>query len=171
MNAPSRVRPITPPSDSLIADWYADADLLDSYAVELPPGSDGSMAALARRALGAPPAWLRALLDLRDAIVGPLGIKTSARLRQARPAAGRIDFFPVLEERADEIVLGEDDRHLNFRLSLLRRRHAHGVQVIATTAVRINNRLGRAYILVIAPFHHLVVRSSLASLRPARGDD
>jgi hypothetical protein len=34
-------------------------------------------------------------------------------------------------------------------------------QVIATTVVHCHNLLGRLYILAIAPFHRLVVRSAL----------
>jgi hypothetical protein len=33
--------------------------------------------------------------------------------------------------------------------------------LIATTAVRCHNLLGRAYLWMITPFHHLVVRAKL----------
>jgi len=60
--------------------------------------------------------------------------------------------------------LGEDDKHLDFRLSVLRSPDLSptlGGQLTVSTVVHCHNLLGRAYILVIAPFHRLVVKASL----------
>ncbi|WP_368669971.1 DUF2867 domain-containing protein, partial [Beijerinckia sp. L45] len=35
-------------------------------------------------------------------------------------SGSRIDFFPVFEQRPNEIVLGGNDKHLDFHMSLLR---------------------------------------------------
>lgn len=152
------VRRVEPPPASIISSWYAGADLLDSYGVDAP--TDGAtMRAIADRALGAPPLWFRTLMAVRDAAVKPFGVRTSGEVRRARPDQASIDFFPVLSESADEIVLGEDDRHLDFRLSLLRQTGLHGSTLIVTTAARTHNRLGRLYLCAIHPFHILVVRA------------
>lgn len=82
----------------------------------------------------------------------------------------RIDFFPVRSVAHDEIVLGEDDAHLGFRVSFLRRPSAGGVEVVATTVVHVRNAFGRAYIAVISPFHRIVVRASLRCLAEVRAD-
>lgn len=164
MITPSPVRRVEPPPESLIADWYPRSQLLDSYAVDMAPAPAGGMRQLATLLFGDPPAWLRMLLAIRDAVMRPLGVKSSRELRDSGPPEARVDFFPILEEREDEIVLGENDRHLDFRLSLLRMRAGGDATIVATTAVRIHNRLGRAYIGVIRPFHHLVVRRSMARL-------
>lgn len=156
----ARIARVEPPAESLIADWYRQADLLDSYAVVAPAPVPGTMRALAERALATPPTWFRVLIGMRDALMRPLGVKTTAQLRDARRAGDRIDFFPVLQETADEIVIGEDDRHLDFRMSLRRDRNL----LVATTVVRVHNAVGQAYIQVIRPFHHLVVRSAMRRL-------
>jgi hypothetical protein len=151
---------VEPPPASAISGWYAGADLLDSYGVDA--AADGAtMRAIADRALGAPPRWFRALVAVRDCAVAPFGVRTSGELRRARPDRQRVDFFPVLSESADEIVLGEDDRHLNFRLSILRQVGPQGSMLIATTVVRTHNRFGRLYLRAIYPFHILVARASL----------
>jgi hypothetical protein len=155
------VRRIDPPPESGISDWYARADLLDSYAVPLMT-DNATMREVAERALASPPAWSTALMAIRDGIMGPLGVRTSRDLRQARSGTGRVDFFPVLAEGDDELVLGKDDSHLDFRLSLLRLRGSEGAMLIATTVVCTHNLLGRFYILSIRPFHVLVVRATLA---------
>ena len=58
--------------------------------------------------------------------------------------------------------IGADDRHLDFRLSLLRRHSPTGTLLIATTVVHTHNALGLTYLNAIRPFHHLVVRANLA---------
>jgi len=118
------------------------------------------MRELATRTLVDPPAWQKALIALRDAMVTPFGIKTSDAVRASRDSHEQVDFFPVHWEGRDEIVLGSDDRHLDFRLSLLRRLSPIGALLIATTVVHTHNALGYTYLNAIRPFHHLVVRAS-----------
>lgn len=155
---------VDPPPMSAIADWYGGADLLDSYAVTLPPAASGDLAALTLALFNNPPFWLRGLLRLRDQIVGPLGLKTTTAIRDAGATDGRdrIGFFPVLGRSANEIILGEDDRHLDFRASVLLQPDSR--RLVVTTAVRRHNRLGGTYLWVIRPFHVLVVRSNLSRL-------
>lgn len=155
-------RRIEAPSDSLIADWYPAASLLDTYAVPL-QSRHADLRELARQVLERPPLWLRLLLGARDSLVRPFGVKTTAQVRASRGDGPRLDFFPLLQASDSELILGENDRHLDFRLSLKLQRNALGPDLLlATTAVRCHNRLGRVYLWVIKPFHQLVVRSHLA---------
>jgi hypothetical protein len=63
-----------------------------------------------------------------------------------------IGFFPLLSKSAGELVVGEDDRHLDFRVAiLLRTGAAGGRELVAVTVVHCHNRLGRTYLAVIAP--------------------
>lgn len=157
-----QVRRTTPPSESVIASWYENANLLDSYSIDLSVSKQSSMRELATRTLVDPPVWQKALIALRDAMVTPFGIKTSEAVRISRDRHEQVDFFPVHWEGKDEIVLGTDDRHLDFRLSLLRRHSPTGTMLIGTTVVHTHNALGLTYLSVIRPFHHIVVRANLA---------
>ena len=164
-----RVTQIEPPTECGVSSWFSGADLVDSYAVPLANGSAADMRALAMAALGDPPSWVRLLLFIRDGVMSPLGVKSSGEVRRLRGGRDRIDFFPVLACSANEIILGADDRHLDFRLSLLRRPAAQGMPVlIATTVVHCHNRLGRWYLAAIMPFHRLIVRSSLRRIEGHR---
>lgn len=155
-------RRIEAPSDSMIADWYPSASLLDTYFVPLHQ-THTDVRPLARRMLEQPPPGFRLLLGIRDAVMGRFGVKTSQQVRAAHGDNNRMDFFPLLLASSEEVILGEDDRHLDFRLSLKLQRNADGPDfLLATTAVRCHNRLGRYYIWVIKPFHQWVVRSHLA---------
>jgi hypothetical protein len=145
-----------------VASWYKNASLLDSYSIDLSASEQSTMRVLATLTVGNPPAWQKALIAMRDAMVTPFGIKTSGTVRASRDSNERVDFFPVQWESRDEIVLGADDRHLDFRLSLLRRLSPTGTSLIATTVVHTHNALGFTYLNAIRPFHHLVVRANLA---------
>jgi len=160
------VREVPPPAESGVASWF-DADLADAFAVPV-DAADGAKGIdnLARSALGDPAPWVRLLLGLRDALVAGFRVKTSQEVRRAAIAdnAERIDFFRIRARSDRELILGEDDRHLDFRLSLLLRARCDGSgdELVATTVVRCHNALGRVYLALIARFHRLVVMSNLS---------
>lgn len=160
------VRTVALPLESTLADSFASAHLADAFAVTLPAGSPAAIEPLARAVLGDPAWWLRGLLKLRDLLVAPFGVKSSQQLRAEMQTRGRphIDFFAVLASSAHELVVGEKDRHLDFKASLLVRPLPHGAgrEMVATTVVHCNNRFGHVYLFLIGPFHRLVVRSNLA---------
>jgi len=157
------VRAVALPPGASIAPLYPGSNLADAYAVDLPNARarELDMESLARQLLGSQPGWAQSLMVLRDAIVARFGIKT-ARQMEAKPGE-RIGIFRIYARSADEIIVGEDDSHLDFRLSVLRNRGAgrHGSVTVASV-VHCHNRVGRAYILLIRPFHKLIVQRSLA---------
>ena len=162
MTSRAIVTELSPPMQSRLADWYRGADLLDSFAVQLPTGSNGNIRLIGHAVLGHPPPWLKALLAIRDGAVRRFGLKTSAELREAAVERERIDFFPILSVDDDELILGADDSHLDVRISLLVQKGVDGPDLVfTTTAVRCHNRLGRLYLAAIRPFHRLAVRSYL----------
>ncbi len=147
-----------PPAPRLLAllpqPVFADAYRLPCAA------ADARQASLA--IFSASPPWVGALMGLRNALMRPFRVKTD--LRQYAGARGRIGLFPVLEESPAEILLGLDDRHLDFRVavSLAAGSPGAGCSLTVTTVVHTHNRLGRAYLVLILPFHRLIVRSLLA---------
>jgi Protein of unknown function (DUF2867) len=160
------VREVAPPVDSGVAGWFRDADLADAFAVPIDPADAAKgMDSLARSALADPAPWIRMLLGVRDRLVAGFNVKTTQEVRRAAIAdkADRIDFFRILSRSNRELILGEDDRHLDFRLSLLLRGRPDGSgdELVATTVVRCHNALGRVYLALISQFHRLVVISNL----------
>lgn len=157
------VRAVALPPGASIAPLYPGSNLADAYAVDLPNARarELDMESLARQLLGSQPGWAQSLMVLRDAIVARFGIKT-ARQMEAKPGE-RIGIFRIYARSADEIILGEDDSHLDFRLSVLRSKQEgmHGCVTVASV-VHCHNWVGRAYILLIRPFHKLIVQRSLA---------
>jgi hypothetical protein len=152
------------PSDSALAPLYGGADLLDAFAIPLPAGASDDPEVLARVAFGHQAAWIRALTRVRDAVMAAVGVKSSRAFGAAAATRGLpvIGFFPVLSKRAGQIVMGGDDRHLDFRVAVLVRTDAQGGrELVVMTVVHCHNRLGRTYLTVIAPFHRTIVRATL----------
>ena len=166
MNAKEHsVTAVTLPATSRVAGFYASTDLADAFAIRLPPGSSSDPETLARFMFAQQPRWVGSLMCLRDLIVARFGLKTATQLQDPARAGHhpRIGIFRIYETLPNEIVLGEDDQHLDFRLSVLREAlpGAGADQVVLSTVVHCHNRLGRLYILLIAPFHRAVVQATL----------
>jgi hypothetical protein len=130
----------------------------------LPANATHAAGRLAHAVFGRPSAWFTALVGLRDAIVAPLGLKTAGGMRRTLDSrADVIDFFPVLERSDLELILGEEDRHLDFLASVLVQQAPTGDEhaLVVTTVVHCHNRFGRTYLALILPFHGLIIRSNL----------
>jgi hypothetical protein len=151
------------PSDSALAPLYAGANLLDAYAIRLPARANDDLEVLACAGFERQAWWIRALTRLRDAIMAPVGVKSSRAVGAAAAERGPvIGFFPLLSKSAGELVVGEDDRHLDFRVAILLRKAATGGrELVVVTVVHCHNRLGRTYLAAISPFHRVIARGSL----------
>ena len=100
---------------------------------------------------------------LRDMLVRPLGLRT--RHDEVVAQTPRIGSFPVLSQTPQRVVMGLDDRHLDFRLAVdVAALDAQRREVTATTLVRTHNRLGRVYLALILPFHRRIVPGIMARL-------
>jgi hypothetical protein len=159
----TKARAVPMPSNSVLAPLYAGADLLDAFAIQLPAGASDDVEVLARAALERQAWWIRALTRIRDLVMATVGVKSSRAVGLAGAARGPvIGFFPVLSKSATELILGADDWHLDFRLTIqLREDAAKGRELVAGTVVHCHNRLGRIYLATIAPFHRVIVPASL----------
>ncbi len=114
------------------------------------------------------PEWVGKLFTLRNKIVSLVGLKTAGspgdRQRQLKNFTGnpgeQLGLFKVYERTEHEVILGEDDRHLDFRVSLFmepdENDNRQKVLTITTTVV-FNNWFGRLYFLPVRLFHKRIV--------------
>ena len=119
------------------------------------------------------PKWMERLFTLRNRVVKVFGLKTSGDMKtrdeqlkhfQCKPGE-QLGLFRVFEKNEKEVIIGEDDKHLNFRVSLLLHDpNALKKELIITTIVQFNNRFGRIYFALIKPFHTAVVRSMVKGI-------
>ena len=158
-----RVQVASPPADGLLAG--PEPDVADSFTVALPPGASTDVEVWRRGVFASPPVIVRRLLRLRDLLVRPLGLRGAS-------GADTLEGFPVLGRREHEVLMGLDDRHLDFRVSL-RLLQAGGAaeSLQLTTTVTFHGTLGRLYFVLVRPFHRRIVPAMLRSAirkNPAR---
>jgi len=148
------------PVDARLVLLLPDAGFTDAYRVTgVTPGLSARQAS--RAIFNSPPQWINALIGLRNRIVGLFGLKAGVR-PSASARHNNIGIFPVLAESPEEILMGLDDRHLDFRVAVTVRPDPDGAQQITvTTVVQTHNRLGRIYLTAIMPFHRLIARTLL----------
>lgn len=114
------------------------------------------------------PTWVRLLLRIRDCAVAPFRLKTTQNLptvsqAQASLTVGEpVNFLNVREKYENEVILGEDDWHLDFRISI--HRIAGKPDCVAMASwVRPHNLFGRMYLNAILPFHTAIAKSQLSA--------
>jgi hypothetical protein len=151
--------PVALPPLSGVTHVYPSVNLADAFAIRLPANASADPELLARFIFSHQPSWIARLTSVRDVIVTCFGLKTARHLATlANDAkASRVGIFKIYSKNETEIIVGEDDSHLDFRVSVLR----SSDHLTLSTVVHCHNRLGCAYILAIAPFHRLVVKASL----------
>lgn len=114
---------------------------------------------IAMRALNKSPQWVDRLMTIRNQIVSPFGLKHG--FDDFDKNHEFIGMFPIEYKSENLVVLGFDDKHLDFRIYIETETIEAGMRVFATTLVKTKNFLGRAYLFTIMPFHKLIVKNAL----------
>lgn len=136
------------PPHSLLGERVSPTDFLDCYCItsDLSPRR-------AAEVITDFPGWARLLLRIRRIVTSPFGLSNDG------PAApDKVGVFPVETETARELIAGFNDKHLNFRVSVL----SQDGRVFLATWVHPHNIGGRLYLKTILPFHILIARDALA---------
>lgn len=118
------------------------------------------------------PDWVNSLMRIRNRIVRLFGLKAptgkqdpTQLLNSAKWEPGEvIGLFKIYNKNENEIVFGQDDRHLNFRISLLKDQNLDKASLILTTTVVFNNLFGRIYFLPVRLFHKPIVKAMMRNL-------
>lgn len=137
------------PAHSQIWKHFQPGDFIDGYATSSPLSPQQ-----AAKVGFSMPKWTQALLALRNIAMKPFGLKTETS------GTGKGAIFPVQYEDDGEVLLGTDDRHLNFRIVLLQQAGT----IYMGTWVHRNNRFGHLYLTLVMPFHVLITRNTMARI-------
>jgi len=76
-------------------------------------------------------------------------------------------LFRVYSKTENEVILGENDKHLNFRISLLKEDNKvkeNQKKLTISTTVKFNNWFGKLYFLPVKPFHKIIVAKMLKGI-------
>lgn len=105
------------------------------------------------------PKWIKLLFKLRNSLAALVGLKTVKPddYREGFIVDDYVNFFRIYAICDNEIVIGADDSHLNFR-AIIHNTRSESYNIHVITLVEYNNLKGRIYMGIIKPFHRLVVK-------------
>jgi len=115
----------TLPKNSVLTD--TNFEYVDSFQGEFPDVEDQvSSSDIGKFFFTSAPKWTATLFEFRNKIVSIFGLKTSNKIKNSEEVLknfncepnDRIGLFTVYHKDENEVVFGEDDKHLNFRISL-----------------------------------------------------
>jgi hypothetical protein len=115
---------------------------------------------------GHTPLWMKSLLIVRNAAAGLVGLEAPTvaeimqpKMRETYGVGDKIGPWPIFFIGEDEIVAGRNNKHLDFRLSVLKAADGKAASVVVSTICTVHNLFGKIYLFVIVPFHRSGVRS------------
>lgn len=168
MTASRPIRATPLPAGSVIEARLPGAQFADCYeTADTAPGHSALQSWL--DVVARTPGWTRTLMALRNRLVRLVGLKGLGQLNDGtrRDASGyrvgdRVGIFEIRHLSDREVVMGQDDKHLDVQVSLHKRMQGGQAVLALGTVVHIHNPLGHAYMAVVAPFHRRIVRAMLA---------
>jgi hypothetical protein len=156
----------TLPKDSLIKELRYD-DFSDSLGMRL-DRTDIDINDVVNCFFTAAPGFVTHLMKLRDLIVGSLGLKTGDYTKREKVIFEQgkdMGLFKMFEKNGHEAIIGADDKHLNFRVSLYVNSEINTTEILISTVVLFNNRWGKFYMGIVSPFHKVVVKSMIKHMQ------
>ena len=149
------------PKDSNLDIYIKKVDYKDCYSFTI-PNNNNTIQELYISIFSSSPKWVDNMMGLRNRIVRVFGLKTEMKRNEKSnfQVGEKVGIFNIFDIQENEIIAGEDDKHLNFRVSVYRKIESN-TNVYIATAVHYNNRFGRFYMTIVKPFHRIVVKSLL----------
>ena len=150
------------PEETLIAKNMASVDYYDSYMIK--KKTDDSIDKITRKILTLP-GWINFALRIRYyLIVKPFGLSTGRFDDKTENSEENSEPVPVIEKNENEIVMGSEDKHLYYRISVMKKEIEQGSEIYLNTIVRFKNIWGKLYFLPVRLGNKLVVKSLLNRL-------
>ena len=150
------------PEGTMIKNNMSSIDYSDSYKIV--KKNEDSIQKIAEKILSLP-TWVNIALQIRFyLIVKPFGLSTGRFDDiEERPDASN-EPVPIIEKNEHEIVMGSDDKHLYYRISVMKKQIGQETEIYLNTVVKFNNIWGRLYFIPVRLGHKCVVRSLLKRL-------
>jgi hypothetical protein len=114
------------------------------------------------------------LLIARSKVAGLAGLEgpttleiTRMERRECYFVGEKIGPWPIFFLDSEELIAGRDNKHMDFRLSIMKI-FDDGPCVIVSTLCMVHNRFGQHYLSAITPFHKVGLRRLIANAIDAR---
>ena len=153
------------PSQSLMdRRWVDRAYFRDSYRFPIRSGG-ATPVGIFHAVLAHHPSWVKAVLIIRHRIAALCGLAVPTLSAVLRPAINEsyrvgetIGVWPIFALSETELVAGRDNKHLDFRLSVLTETKDSVSSAVISTVCVVHNWFGRVYLFFVVPFHKWGVR-------------
>jgi hypothetical protein len=116
------------------------------------------------------PIWMKIALIVRNRIASLCGLDAATaseiinfEVKSSYAVGDKIGVWPIFCLTETELVAGRDDKHLDFRLSVLRLTDGETHSVVVSTVCTVHNAFGKLYLFFIVPFHKWGVRRLLSN--------
>lgn len=166
LHAPADLRDL--PRGSRLYPRQTEAYYRESYEAPL-RRFDLKMHEIYLAVFGHLPRWARALIVVRNVVVAFFGLHTQPAASVWKPAVkdcympgDKIVRFNLYSLDDNEIVAGGDDKHLDFRVSVMQVTENGACKVVVSTLIFTHNLFGKIYLLFVLPLHRLGMRRLLA---------
>jgi hypothetical protein len=162
------------PSSSALGPDLRTAYFHDSYRAPLTLAELG-IVELFFALFGHTPLWMKLLLIARNTLARLFGLEVPTvgeimkpGIRSTYSVGEKIGPWPIFFIGANEIVAGRNNRHMDFRLSVLKAMDGDAPSVVVSTICTVHNAFGKIYLFFIVPFHRHGVRSLMSNAVVAR---
>jgi hypothetical protein len=121
------------------------------------------------------PLWMKLLLIVRNKAASLAGLDAPAaseilhvEIKDRYAVGEKIGVWPIFWLSENEIVAGRNNKHMDFRLSVLKVPDGDRTSVVVSTICSVHNLSGKLYVFFISPFHRYGVRKLMANALAAR---
>jgi hypothetical protein len=121
------------------------------------------------------PLWMKLLLIVRNKVASLIGLDAPTaseilhvEIKDRYVVGEKIGVWPIFWLSDDEVIAGRNNKHMDFRLSVLKVSDSDRTSVVVSTVCTVHNLSGKLYLLFVAPFHRYGVRKLMANALAAR---
>jgi hypothetical protein len=106
------------------------------------------------------PKWMKAVLVFRNWLASRFGLEAPTTAEIMRPqvkasysVGEKIGPWPIFHLTETELIAGRNNKHLDFRLSVLKETSGESSSTVVSTVCTTHNTFGKLYLVLIIPFH------------------
>src|SRR5262252_6855255 len=163
-----------PRHSALGKDLIERADFRDAHSAPL-SRSDRSVVEIFFAIFAQRPGWMKLMLIARNkaAALAGLEVPTTSEImnmeqRDRYFIGEKIGPWPIFFLSSDELVAGRDNKHMDFRLSIMKVHDGVRPSVVVSTLCMVHNKFGQYYLSSIIPIHKFGLRRLMTNALAAQ---
>ncbi|MCA6113148.1 DUF2867 domain-containing protein [Bradyrhizobium cenepequi] len=116
------------------------------------------------------PLWMKLLLIVRNKVASLAGLDApttsevlNVEIKDRYVVGEKIGVWPIFSLSEDEVVAGRNNKHMDFRLSVLKVPDGDRTSVVVSTICTVHSLSGKLYLFFVVPFHRYGVQKLMAN--------